>query len=130
MQAVFGPLHLSVQVQTAIGEAGGAEEVGKRGGVFIRDDATLDDGDRTLLKSAARIAANGSVAGPAGSSRRPTRLLRHAERAALRATFQDGPPRRAPGLVADNGHGGFTPDLREYVIIASVTHMTPAPWTT
>jgi cellobiose phosphorylase len=31
--------------------------------------------------------------------------------------------------IADNGHGGFTPDLREYVVELSALHMTPAPWT-
>ena len=32
-------------------------------------------------------------------------------------------------MIADNGHGGFAPDLREYVIEMSAAHMTPAPWT-
>ena len=36
--------------------------------------------------------------------------------------------RRPPELVADNGHGGFSADLREYVVRVSRSHMTPAPW--
>ena len=35
---------------------------------------------------------------------------------------------RPPELVADNGHGGFSADLREYVVRVSRSHMTPAPW--
>ena len=123
--------HLSAQVQTTIGEAGGAEQVGKRGGIFVRDDATLDDGDRMLLKSAARIVAVGSwphltnllqLRAPSFSLR-PSLPRRNASAAGGRSVAD-----RSSELVADNGHGGFSADLREYVVRVSRSHMTPAPW--
>ena len=55
-----GQAPLLAEVQAALAASPGAAEVGKPGGIFLRDDATLDDGDRTLLKSVARIAASGS----------------------------------------------------------------------
>jgi cellobiose phosphorylase len=122
---------LSTEVQTAIGEAGGAEQVGKRGGVFIRDDATLDDGDRTLLKSAARIVANGSWPGLVDLLHRGPPSLSATSASPRRTASATGELCAAgpsPELVADNGHGGFSPDLREYVVRLSSSNMTPAPW--
>jgi len=121
---------LLTQVHTAIREAGGAEQIGKRGGVFVRDDATLDDGDRSLLKSAARIVATGSwpdlvalLRGRASSSSPALPPHGRSEGATERSAVGG-----SPELVADNGHGGFSPDLREYVVRVSSSHTTPAPW--
>jgi hypothetical protein len=38
------------------------------------------------------------------------------------------PSSSAPTSSAFNGHGGFTPDGREYVIVTTRDHRTPAPW--
>jgi cyclic beta-1,2-glucan synthetase len=121
---------LRAQVQDAIGAAGGADLVGKPDGIFVADDATLDDGDRTLLRSVARIVATGTWQG----------LLDRLEPRPPSPAPALPPPRRshathepsvvvAPGeFVAANGHGRFSADLREYVVTVSASHMTPAPW--
>jgi cyclic beta-1,2-glucan synthetase len=117
------------QVQQVIGSSLGAGLIGKPGGIFLRDDATLDDGDRTLLNSVARVVVADSWEG----------LLRRLEPAPALPTQpsrRTGPgavdrrERASPGELFDfNGHGGFTPDYREYVITTTASHMTPAPWT-
>ncbi|MDQ2736787.1 MAG: cyclic beta 1-2 glucan synthetase, partial [Pseudomonadota bacterium] len=123
------------QVQQAIAASGGAASLGKPGGIFVRDDATLDDGDRTLLKSVARIVVAGSWD---DLLRRldpspPVLLAPTVAVASARPreeTGQDAPPPfDSAGLLDFNGHGGFTADRREYVVTASASHMTPAPWT-
>ena len=119
---------LLAAVQALLAAGPGAAEVGRPGGIFVRDDAELDDGDRTLLRSVARIAASGSWQGlierlAQGDSPTPTRPFVEAARGAAATA------RGAPDLVADNGHGGFAPDLREYVIRTTAAEPTPAPWT-
>ena len=123
---------LLTTVKDAVGAGVGAGQVEKPAGIFMRDDATLDDGDRTLLKSVARIAFSESW---------PRVLVRLEQRrgaAPQRRRIQELTPATAaapaavgvPGQrVAHNGHGGFAPDLREYVVELSASPMTPAPWT-
>ncbi|HEX7441511.1 MAG TPA: cyclic beta 1-2 glucan synthetase, partial [Caldimonas sp.] len=149
---VSGPVEptlppLLEQVRHAVGDSGGADLAGKPGGIFVRDDATLDDGDRTLLASVARIILSGPAGGLADQLERSRRLVpavRRKARTAAPPSFAGAPFRHeadasprsqdptptAPGdLQAFNGHGGFAPDLHEYVITTSAARMTPAPWT-
>ena len=117
------------QVRRQIDAGPGAGRVGKPGGIFVLDDLRFDDGDRTLLRSVARIVVTDT---------RPlaAQLARHLGDA--QTTAGDGPvttrtpeaASRAPPTdpVAANGFGGFTPDGREYVITTSAACMTPAPW--
>ena len=107
--------------------------VGKPGGIFVLDDATLDEGDRVLLNSVARIVVTDAE----------TLDVQLAGRLSdARVAFRDGPDKRpvsTPGSTlgestkpasasAPNGFGDFSPDGREYVITTSAAHMTPAPW--
>ncbi len=123
------------QVQQAIDGSGGTPLVGKPGGIFLRDDATLDDGDRTLLRSVARIAVDDSWDHDLQGrlDRGPSGTKAPAARGELRRVAAQppasSPTPRAADLVDFNGHGGFTPDQREYVIATSASHPTPAPWT-
>ena len=48
---------LLAAVTAAAKEGAGADQLDKRGGIFVRDGATFDDGDRILLQSVARIVA-------------------------------------------------------------------------
>src|SRR6202040_3843825 len=121
--------------------------IGKPDGIFLRDDTTLDDDDRALLNAVARIVVTGS----AGSL---AEQLDRSERRDGRAADMQSEPRVAPlpislapspaataasekrpvwpepdNLLFFNGYGGFAPTMREYVIVASTDHMTPAPWT-
>ena len=135
--AEAAPPALLEQVQRAVGESGEGGLLGKPGGIFLRDDATLDDGDRTLLMSVARVV----VTGAAGSLAEQIERNRRPANATQPAAFGAGASRGASaftgvsgdsgidGLLGFNGYGGFTPDRREYVITTSALHMTPTPWT-
>ena len=90
------------QVQELLNAGAAAAWLGKPGGMFVLDNAQLDDGDRTLLQSAARLVfsdARGTLA-----------------------------QQLASAVGADNGLGKFSADAREYVITVSPAQMTPAPW--
>jgi cellobiose phosphorylase len=120
-----------------IGGSVAAASLDSPGGVFVRDGSALAAHDRTLLRSAARIVVEREV----------TSLAELLGRAGPEAAPRVAPPRSgsqaaaAPephdaariaalrdSLVAFNGYGGFSPDLREYVIVSSAGAMTPAPW--
>ena len=117
------------QVRQAIDGGGGADIFGQPGGIFLRDDATLDAGDRILLRSVARIAVDGTHEDldgqlePVASASLPTPESRRSEPTQAPASVSAG------DLLDFNGHGGFTPDQREYVIITSASNPPPAPWT-
>jgi cellobiose phosphorylase len=129
------PLDLARNV---VGVSVAAGSLDKPGGVFVREGSLLAAPDRTLLRSVARI-----VVGPEVTSL--AQLLEQAgPQAGIRvaATYTGSPAAAAPEphdpaeivalrdrLVAFNGHGGFSSDLSEYVIVSSPGSMTPAPWT-
>ncbi|MEO8858219.1 MAG: hypothetical protein ABI343_14655 [Burkholderiaceae bacterium] len=144
------------QVRRALVEEGHTEVLDKPGGVFIRDSATLDDGDRALLESVARIVITDSAGSLAAQARRADakawhlqyapevppgapalpmemRAVKGTSHATAGAHCMGGPGQdKGPAigeLFGYNGHGGFSEDLREYVVSASASHMTPAPWT-
>src|SRR6185295_17564502 len=48
--------------------------------------------------------------------------------AAPAAGAGNAPPPSSPLLRLDNGHGGFSEDGREYVIVSRPGEATPAPW--
>ncbi|MDE2209640.1 MAG: hypothetical protein KGJ99_07940 [Betaproteobacteria bacterium] len=142
------------RIRQLLGSGPDAEMLDRPGGIFVLDGARLDDGDRVLLQSVARVFvddAAGTLAGlldRAGSAASTTSAARETaaaarataaiavaspgevERATTRsveaATAANRPQRG--GRVAFNGLGGFTPDAREYVITTSAAQMTPAPW--
>ena len=106
-----------------------AGRVGKPGGIFVLDDATLDESDRVLLRSVARIVVTDADTLAAQLSNR----LRDAKSAAGNGGEKAPAPEvESSPLPADlfdvNGFGGFTSDGREYVITASAARMTPSPW--
>jgi cyclic beta-1,2-glucan synthetase len=123
----------------------GADCVGHPGGIFVLDDAKLDDGDRTLLRSVARIVLTDAdtLAAQVDTPLTPERATQPAAQTASRAgdaesAAGDRPattpapevarPPPSGDLVAFDEYGGFSPDGREYVITASAARMTPAPW--
>ncbi len=117
------------QVRLQIDAGDEAGRVGKPGGIFVLDETALDEGDRILLQSVARVVVTDADTLAAQLAGRPVDA---------RPAAVDGPAkmptpevaRRAPpaDLVAGNGFGAFTSDGREYVITTSAARMTPAPW--
>jgi cyclic beta-1,2-glucan synthetase len=134
------------QIKQVVGSAPDAECLGKPGGIFVLDSSSLDDGDRILLQSVARMvisdttgtlaqqldrrdgAANAASAARAAAAAesKPTVITDASNNGVL---IPDASTRPSPDdLLAYNGFGGFTQDAREYVITSSAARMTPAPW--
>ncbi|MGV8917072.1 MAG: GH36-type glycosyl hydrolase domain-containing protein [Pseudomonas sp.] len=110
----------------------GAARVGKPGGIFVLDGATLDQGARKLLSSVARIAINDTdtldaqIAHRLGKSQSaPGDEPAPTPNPAMHEAMSREP---AGDVPAANGLGDFSPDGREYVIKTYAAHMTPAPW--
>jgi cellobiose phosphorylase len=112
--------------------------LGKPGGVFVLAAEKIPADDRMLLAAAARAVLGGGR-GPLTDQidRRPPAAplgrppIPGAPIAAAPAGQSAMPPE---GLKFWNGHGGFTPDGREYVIVIDDTArggpaLPPAPWT-
>jgi cyclic beta-1,2-glucan synthetase len=134
------------RIKQSLGAGSCADALDRPGGIFVLDDAKLDDGDRILLQSVARVVIDdaagtlaeqvdraGSVASAPSAARAAASTAMaspgtggHATRTVPGATSANRPQRS--DLSAFNGFGGFTPDAREYVITTSAAQMTPAPW--
>jgi cellobiose phosphorylase len=112
--------------------------LGKPGGVFIVAAEKIPADDRVLLTAAARAVLGGGRGSLADQMDRPPAAATLARPpitgtpvAAEPAGKSTTPPE---GLRFWNGHGGFTPDGREYVIVIDGTArggpaLPPAPWT-
>ncbi len=109
----------------------GAALVGKPGGIFVLDDTKLDDGDRLLLQSVARIVVTDADTLAAQLAHKPgdTSPIAGGGQEQEQTPSPEVECSALPGdLFAFNGYGGFTTDGREYVITTSAARMTPAPW--
>lgn len=109
----------------------------QRGGVFILYADQMQDEERTLLKTAARVLLSGS--GGTLSEQMPGYSLQVPHLPDLTPTREltpvTEPVSKIPLLagVEDelqffNGYGGFSADGREYVITLPVGKPTPGPW--
>jgi cyclic beta-1,2-glucan synthetase len=109
----------------------------QRGGVFILYADQMQEEERTLLKTAARVLLAGSAGSMAeqmpGYSIKvphlpdltPTREAVPVTELAPAVSILDG---IEEGLQFFNGYGGFSADGREYVITLPGDKPTPAPW--
>ena len=104
-----------------------------RGGIFILQEDQMNEAERTLLMTVARVMLDGE-AGPLERQLSrldvaPVRLPRFVPIEALYPALDVQPElARPPDLVFHNGLGGFTPDGCEYVIYLEPGQWTPAPW--
>jgi cyclic beta-1,2-glucan synthetase len=103
----------------------------RRGGIFLVQSDTLNEGDRTLLLTAARAVLDGHKGSLAEQLpdvlQRPQRLPKFVPTWITKRP-ETPPVTRPDDLLFDNGWGGFTPDGREYVIYLEPGATTPAPW--
>lgn len=105
------------------------------GGIFVRRSEQLSEEDKVLIQTVARLIVS-DTAGPLASqaTRRASVDVAMPAFVPVRKPQASEAPRRVapvferPDLTAWNGHGGFTPDGREYVIVTQVGARTPAPW--
>ncbi|HJZ92801.1 MAG TPA: hypothetical protein VKE40_18145 [Gemmataceae bacterium] len=114
------------------------ELLGKPGGVFVLSAERISADDRALLAAAARTVVGGGRGSLADQINRRPATVTLAPPPTNRipiAAAPTGPPTTPPeGLRFWNGHGGFTADGREYVIVVDGTarggpKLPPAPWT-
>ena len=102
------------------------------GGIFVRRSEQISDQDKVLIQTVARVIISdtaGTLAEQVERSRNvevqvPLLVTRNLQREPSVVR----PIADRPDLVGFNGHGGFTPDGREYVITTSREVRTPAPW--
>jgi len=110
----------------------------KKGQVFLLQGASVQEADRVLLQTVARIALadrDGRLADRLGSPAAapvPTSSFVKSGDAGVAATpsadDRVAADRPRESLQFDNGLGGFSADGREYVITTSPGAMTPMPW--
>jgi len=120
------------QIMSAVAAVGDATLLDRPGGIFVRRGDQMADDDSVLVQTIARLIvsdAAGTLAEQIDRKARadvatPPVAPRRGER--TRAE----PPAKIdrPDLHGWNGHGGFTPDGREYVIVTTRASRTPLPW--
>ena len=103
--------------------------IDRPGGIFVRPAQQLSNEDRVLLQSVARVV----LTDRGGTLADQVLRARPAEPLPPALTVQphlasSGHSLEPMTLILENGHGGFTPDGREYVINHASDRMTPAPW--
>ena len=145
---------LQDQILGLVGAGPEAHLLNRPGGIFVRAAQHVTHEDRILIQSVARVVLNdadGTLAAQVGRHVPPERrmplLLPDGP------PPQDAPDWQAPGvepglppplpvsgedpwpfeaaserLSFDNGHGGFSVDGREYVVVLREGAPTPAPW--
>jgi len=123
---------LQEQIMGLISAGVEAHVIDRPGGIFVRPAEQISDEDRILLQSVARAIITdrrGTLAEQINRHRpakfrvprfKPTRIQRAEPPATTALAGRD--------LILFNGLGGFTRDGREYVIVTSPGHLTPAPW--
>lgn len=122
---------LSNKILRVLNRTGSNVYINKRGGIFILHEDQMNEAERILLQSVARVILDGEL----GSLERqlsrldvdPVRLPRFVpiEQPVVEST---DPIPRPTDLLFDNGFGGFSPDGREYVLYLNPNQWTPAPW--
>ncbi len=118
------------EIVATVAAVADANLIDKPGGIFVRRSEQIAEADKLLMQTVARVV----IADTAGT------LVEQIERKVVAAplppalahapideTAEPASPPRGD-LVAFNGHGGFTPDGREYVIATTRDQPTPAPW--
>ncbi|HET6822862.1 MAG TPA: glucoamylase family protein, partial [Anaerolineales bacterium] len=104
-----------------------------RGGIFMLQEDQMNEAERTLLMTVARVVLDGD-AGPlerqlSKLDAAPVRLPRFVPIEPLYPLMDVQPELPRPAdLLFHNGIGGFTPDGCEYVIYLEPGQWTPAPW--
>lgn len=126
---------LQNQIMDLIVAGSEATQLDKPGGIFVRNGEHLSVEDRLLLLSVAQIALDDRAGGLKAQLNQ--RLQAIASVTAQRAFIplpakvenlhQPWEP-DTQALLFFNGHGGFSPDGREYQIVLRENDPTPAPW--
>ncbi|HET9914177.1 MAG TPA: glucoamylase family protein [Anaerolineales bacterium] len=114
-------------------QTGSEEWLNDRGGIFLLQEDQMNEAERILLMTVARVVLDGE-SGPLERQLSrldvdPVRLPRFLPIERMVPALNTQPEIERPSdLLFDNGLGGFTQDGREYVIYLDRNQWTPAPW--
>ncbi len=104
----------------------------RRGGIFVLYADQLNEADRILLETAARVVLTGTLGTLTqqlqGLHKFTTQLPGFVPISAPAELESTPGVLRPPDLLFDNGLGGFSADGREYLIYLEPEQWTPAPW--
>ena len=120
-------------VQRLIQRMDSSTWLNQRGGIFVLYEDQVNQADRILLQTAARVVLDGER-GTLGQQmaellQRPMALPAFVPTVGAQEIVDRTPPLLRPtDLQFDNGMGGFSADGREYVIYLRPGENTPAPW--
>ena len=121
------------KVGRLLARTGGEAWMNKRGGIFIVNEDQMNESERVLLRTVARVILDGE-SGPLDQQLSrldavPLRLPRFVSIDSLNPPSDPvNKVERPTDLLFDNGTGGFTPDGCEYVVYLEPHQSTPAPW--
>ncbi|MEZ4869210.1 MAG: glucoamylase family protein [Caldilineaceae bacterium] len=123
-------------VQRVISRTESNQWLNQRGGLFLLREDQLNEADRILLQTTARVvldSAKGDLAEQLdGLLTQPPHLPFFEPTVEIMAEGASAPQEpvtpRPDDLQFDNGFGGFSPDGHEYLIYLRPGAMTPAPW--
>ncbi|MBN8728461.1 MAG: cyclic beta 1-2 glucan synthetase [Xanthomonadales bacterium] len=121
--------NLQDEIHGVIGASVEAGLVDHRGGIFVRGIDQINHEDRVLMLAVARVVLSDEE-GPLNEQLRSRSLVDNVPLLAPGRDHVPGPvvePELPPRLLA-NGIGGFSEDMREYVIDSGRGRQTPAPW--
>ena len=104
----------------------------RRGGIFMLNADQMNEADRILIQTTARVVLDGqkgSLAEQLAHRPEPRTPLPIFTPSLDSETVEATPPLLRPdNLSYDNGWGGFSADGKEYVIYLAPGQWTPAPW--
>jgi cyclic beta-1,2-glucan synthetase len=127
---------LSSQLYRLIASTESEGWLNRRGGIFLLHADQMEEADRVLLETAARVVLD-DTRGTLAEHLQHTPALEHkpSRLPLFSPALPDGvdpqptvPLPRPQGLLHDNGLGGFSPDGNEYCIYLAPGQITPAPW--
>ncbi|MEO6539103.1 MAG: glucoamylase family protein, partial [Ferruginibacter sp.] len=118
------------QIQSLIAPVISGDVKDKPGGIFIRSSDQISNEDRILFQTVARVIISDSFGTLEEQINRRTPLKSNVPFFSPVKFFPSEETAIAmpTGLQLFNGHGGFSANGKEYVIVTTADNPTPAPW--
>jgi cyclic beta-1,2-glucan synthetase len=124
---------LQGQLHRLIARSNSSPWLNRRGGIFVVNADQMQQADRTLIETVARVILDGKRGSLADQL--PHISVQRVSLPIFTPSLSIQEPLEATPLLArptdlqfDNGSGGFSADGKEYVIYLDAGQSTPAPW--